>query len=382
MLNSDLLFELQRKLEPTLRSGDLTRCEDVLAKRLAALPNSPFHIVLDLAIANAPRDVAAYCDDIFRRESKRFKIGAAYAEMNGFDINPDGWFFEMFAFEGYGGHKDLDWLSDWRSGNYAPFTITGLEPLQKAYASPAFQDEHLRDAITTTDLLVVVKFQELIQRSAPLMKGLRFPLLATAHDFDFKSEVRPGDGRGGIRRRNKVSGTNVGAVKGTQLEWHVNFWKTKGTQLFDAGKSCVPFSFPGPQNAVVSELLSQTPRSLDLDKCRVTPPFSGENPRAGTRTSVTDTALARLGVSVRSDWTGPVVQLDGPICPAGRIGPIRFTRKLGASFRPSIAGTFSTIAFSKNQRHGPDPTRRRGTVATRARQSSAYRGVADGGNPA
>jgi hypothetical protein len=59
----------------------------------------------------------------------------------------------------------------------------------------------------------------------------------------------------------------------------------------------------------------------------------------------------RLGVSVRSDWTGRVVQLDNASCPAGWIGPIRFTRKLGMPRRPSIARTFSTMLFSKREQH-------------------------------
>jgi hypothetical protein len=62
-------------------------------------------------------------------------------------------------------------------------------------------------------------------------------------------------------------------------------------------------------------------------------------------------------VSVRSDWTGLVVQLDNAICPAGRIGPIRFTRKLGMPRRPSIARTFSMTSFSTipfSKREQPD----------------------------
>ena len=45
---------------------------------------------------------------------------------------------------------------------------------------------------------------------------------------------------------------------------------------------------------------------------------------------------------------GPL-RLDGTR--SGRIGPIRFTRKLGACLRPSIAGSFSTIPFSKREQH-------------------------------
>ena len=39
-------------------------------------------------------------------------------------------------------------------------------------------------------LLVVTKFQDLIRRAAPHMRELRFPLLATAHDYEFIFETR------------------------------------------------------------------------------------------------------------------------------------------------------------------------------------------------
>ena len=41
--------------------------------------------------------------------------------------------------------------------------------------------------------------------------------------------------------------------------------------------------------------------------------------------------LSRLGVSVRSDWTGLVVQLDCAVCPTGRIGPPPVSAKAGGA---------------------------------------------------
>jgi hypothetical protein len=37
--------------------------------------------------------------------------------------------------------------------------------------------------------LVVIRFQKFIKRAAAQMKLLRFPLLVTAHDFDFIAEL-------------------------------------------------------------------------------------------------------------------------------------------------------------------------------------------------
>lgn len=187
---NNISFELQEQLSPVLRAGNLAQCERTVADRLASLPRSPFHIVLDLAITTEPQAVAGWFDEFFRQQSERFKIGSAYTEMNGFCINPDLWFCDAFAYERYGGHDDYDWISDWQSEPSSSIAIEGLESLQAVYASDAFRDKRYSDARDVTDLLVVIRFQDLIRRAAPHMQELRFPLLATAHDYDFIYEVR------------------------------------------------------------------------------------------------------------------------------------------------------------------------------------------------
>jgi len=182
-------FELQEQLTPVLRAGDLVRCEQTVVERLSALPRSPFHVVLDLSITNKPEDVAAYFDDFFRQQPCSL-IAAAYTEMNGFDINPNLWFCSPFAYQRYGGHDDYDWLSNWQSGEYDYMVIRGLESLQQIYASHAFRDKRFSDACAVSSLLVVIRFQDLIRRAASQMRELRFPLLASAHDYDFVYEIR------------------------------------------------------------------------------------------------------------------------------------------------------------------------------------------------
>ncbi|MDR3455813.1 MAG: hypothetical protein P4N60_00085 [Verrucomicrobiae bacterium] len=182
-------IELQKQLSPLLRAGDLAQCERIVSDRLAALPKSPFHVILNLSITNDAVDVGNWFDDFIRKESKRFKVAAVYTEMNGFCFNPDLWFFNAFAYEQHGGNDDYDWISDWQSEDSDCAVIKGLEPLQNVYASDAFCDKNFNDACSVTDLLVVIKFQDLIRRAVPHMQELRFPLLATAHDYDFVFEA-------------------------------------------------------------------------------------------------------------------------------------------------------------------------------------------------
>jgi hypothetical protein len=181
----DIFFEIQKELLPALRSGDLAHCEYEVAKALAALPRMPFHAVLDLSISNSLTSVAGYFDGFLQKESARFKLSAAYCEISGF--GPGDWDFDVFAFTEYGGHDDYDWLARFPSEYYPPMRITGLELLQDAYGySPAA----LTDARFLAELLVVIKFQDLIRRAARHMRQLAFPLLVSAHDFDFIFEIR------------------------------------------------------------------------------------------------------------------------------------------------------------------------------------------------
>jgi len=188
-MNSRNILRLQTALRPALQKGNLAECEKALTEHLRALPPSPFHLVLERSFTNDVTEVAGLFDEFFQLEGQRFSIRAAYAEMNGFDLNTDLWFFSTFAFDKYGGHDDYDWLSDWQSEDSGIFPLEGMESLQLVFASEAFQDKNYSEAASVTSLLVVVKFQDLVRRAAWLMKHRRFPLLATAHDYDFTYEV-------------------------------------------------------------------------------------------------------------------------------------------------------------------------------------------------
>ena len=188
---SNLFFQLQTELEPTLRAGDLRECDRRIAETLRGLAASPFHIALDLHFTNPAEQVAREFDAFFRRESERFTIAAAYTETNGFDINTDRWYFDFLAYDTYGGTNDFDWLCDHCSAPWPEMTLTGMEALQAVYASDAFGDRTFRDASYITHLLVISRFQLLIAEASTYMRELHFPLLSTSHDSDYISEVRP-----------------------------------------------------------------------------------------------------------------------------------------------------------------------------------------------
>lgn len=185
----DLLFKMQSQLEPVLREGNLAACIDRVCSEMKRLPDSPFHVALSARVTNPSREVSKHFDAFFRKEGARFSIKAAYTETNGFDINTDLWYFDVFAYSSYQGVEDFDWISDWQSEYCQPMPITGFESLQKVFASDAFADDRFSDACDLAGFIFTLRFQELIQRAAQEMQLLSFPLLASAHDSDFICQI-------------------------------------------------------------------------------------------------------------------------------------------------------------------------------------------------
>jgi hypothetical protein len=190
----DLFFETLERLTPQLRAGDLEGCEIAATEALRALPRTPFHIASEFDFTNDPTEAARHFDRFIRTACTSFKVGAVYTEMNGFDINPDRWYCDLFGFPEDGGIEDFDWLSDWESNDFEDYTLTGLEPLQAVYASPPFQNEANRDASYLCSILVVIKFQRFMQRASARMTELGAPLYVTAHDYEFIARILPNTG--------------------------------------------------------------------------------------------------------------------------------------------------------------------------------------------
>jgi hypothetical protein len=175
-------YELAQKLEPQLRKGEIECCIDQVVGHLKNLSNSPFHIVIDLDFTNSIADVSKYLQEFL---DKSDGLKAIYTETNGFDINPDQWYFDLFGYNNYGGTEDLEWLSDWQAESEQGALLTGMEELQRVYASKAFSTPEYDEASEFTSLLVVLKFQKLINESAKALSDLNVPILATSHDYDF-----------------------------------------------------------------------------------------------------------------------------------------------------------------------------------------------------
>ena len=104
----ELFIQTKEQLTHQLRAGDLAGCEAAASDALRALPKSPFHIAADLVISNDLDEAAGHFDDFYRAEFERMAVLAVYTEMNGFAINPDRWYCDLFAYTADGGLDDFD----------------------------------------------------------------------------------------------------------------------------------------------------------------------------------------------------------------------------------------------------------------------------------
>ena len=183
-------MDWEERLRPQLREGDLKGCERQITEALLKLDETPFHLAISLDITNDPSGAADYLDRFWSHEISRGPVATIYAEMNRFEINCDRWFFDVFAYSQHGGHDDYDWLAHWQSETFDDYTLEGLEPLQKVFASDAFGNDTYREAGSLASWLVLIRFQKFMGRATARTERMNVPLLATAHDEDFIAEFR------------------------------------------------------------------------------------------------------------------------------------------------------------------------------------------------
>jgi hypothetical protein len=183
-----LFFETISELKPFLLEGNFEKCLNVLEDKLKVFPNAPVKSASEISIKNNPIQAAAHIDVFIKMQSKKFEIKAIYLELNDFSINTDKWYFDLFAYDNYGGHEDYDWLSDWKSGYYPPMKINGLEKIQNVYKKEIELNKSFSDVFALIDLIIILKYQMYIKSSITYIKHFIAPILVSAHDTDFIAE--------------------------------------------------------------------------------------------------------------------------------------------------------------------------------------------------
>ncbi|AII53437.1 hypothetical protein N008_15810 [Hymenobacter sp. APR13] len=108
--------------------------------------------------------------------------------MNGFTINCDSWYVDLFAFDRDEGLNDTDWLADDSYPAAVPLPITGLEDIQAIYENYAekWEDAAGEEAAHDCAALILLRVQELFNAAkgvaAQQLKWATLPIYVTSHD--------------------------------------------------------------------------------------------------------------------------------------------------------------------------------------------------------
>src|SRR3954453_17388907 len=111
--------ELSEAIDAKFRKSDVRGAIETLEKLLAKEKGERFKGLLGASFNNSPRSILSAINKFLDACGKEFDPKAVYLEMNGFDINPERWYFDSFAYAEYGADpQDLEWLCNWQSPDW------------------------------------------------------------------------------------------------------------------------------------------------------------------------------------------------------------------------------------------------------------------------
>ena len=199
-------FELADKLSELLESKKLDEAIAMAEQELKIIPTTDFHKILDKNLLHLTSNLAKHIKefdkstkDVLKKKQgfiknlfgsgKEVKPAAYYCEMNGFTINYDRWFIDLFSFENYS-LTDWEWLSDFYDSTANDLTITGFEDIQKVFEdvheNNRFEEPNIDKAYEVCELLVILRLQELFRATYKTNQGDwdNIPMFVTAHDYE------------------------------------------------------------------------------------------------------------------------------------------------------------------------------------------------------
>jgi len=175
-------------------------------QELKNIPTTDFHKIIDKNLLHLTSDLAKHINEfdkstrqILKKKqgfiknlfgsAKEIKPAAYYCEMNGFTINPNRWYIDLFSFENYN-LTDWEWLSDFYDSTANDLTITGFEDIQKVFedvhTNNRFEEPNINKAYEVCELLVILRLQELFRATYKTDQGNwdNIPMFVTAHDYE------------------------------------------------------------------------------------------------------------------------------------------------------------------------------------------------------
>ncbi|KPL77666.1 hypothetical protein ADN00_08725 [Ornatilinea apprima] len=187
MMNIEIWNEVDKRIQNPNEA-----CQ-FIGKLMENSKDKTFNGLITANFTNTPSEIQNAINKFIYECNKTFELKAIYLEMNGFDINPSRWFFDLFGYEALPeDDSDLDWLSDWQSPDFPDVTLKGLESIQelfkqynqeKADLNLDKPNQVLKNNHELATLMVMAKFCKLIDESLH-NTHLGLHIYATAHDFE------------------------------------------------------------------------------------------------------------------------------------------------------------------------------------------------------
>ena len=188
---------LWKKIDGFIRTGNISGAIQYLEQKLTSCEGERFKPITSEWFKNNPEEISGKINNFIVSCESRFDVKAVYLEMNGFDINPDRWYFDYFGYRTYQEDPgDLDWLAEWDSENWPETTLQGMEKTQEDYDwysnHSGYKEENADISSEYATLLVMCKFVHLVEEAVETgnIKN-KTPILATAHDLDIIARFMP-----------------------------------------------------------------------------------------------------------------------------------------------------------------------------------------------
>ncbi|RRA95219.1 hypothetical protein [Paenimyroides viscosum] len=192
-------FDLVDELNRYLLDNKLELAIEVAEKKLSNLSSTEFHKIIGRDLKPLSENLTSYITAFYSQSKNKFEVKAIYSEMNGFTINYDLWFIDLFGYSELGTLDDLDWLSEFEYSSEKSMSISSFEDLQSVYEeymeNEKWRDKELEKACKICELLIILRLQELFKevKTIAVQRNLDWkdiPLFVTAHDYEMIYEVK------------------------------------------------------------------------------------------------------------------------------------------------------------------------------------------------
>ncbi|KOS06745.1 hypothetical protein AM493_12440 [Flavobacterium akiainvivens] len=197
--------ELENQLRPLIHANKLDSAIAIAESELMAIPETGFHKIMGRNLLHLVPELKGYIGAFYTATATKGFLGrlfnktvnpaAYYCEMNGFSINYDRWFIDLFSYKENGGMEDMDWLSDFIDSTKTSMVITGFEELQESFRdyheNNTGENPDVEKACEVCELLVILRLHELFREAYKKSDSnwATIPMYVTAHDYELIYKV-------------------------------------------------------------------------------------------------------------------------------------------------------------------------------------------------